>query len=360
MVRIIMHMDLDAFFASAEQREHPEWKGKPVIVGADPKDGKGRGVVSSPSYEARKFGIHSAMPISRAYKLCPTAVFVLPNFNLYIPVSKAVMTILRKFGDKLEQVSIDEAFIDVSSKVKNMKEASVLAEKIKTEILKKEKLTCSIGVATNKLTAKMASDFKKPSGLTVVEPGDEKKFLAPLPVRKLIGVGAKTEIVLKGMNINTIGELAGLSKEMMKKDFGKFGLYLHDAANGIDGSEVDEGKYERKSINRNNTFEKDTKDPKVVFAAIDSMAKSANSSLTAGNFNCKTVGVRLRFEDFETHTKEKTLDKPTTDLDLIKKTIKELVTEFFNDKRKIRLVGIRMTNLETADKKQKKVSEYFN
>ena len=361
MARIIMHIDLDAFYAAVEQREHPQWEGLPLVVGADPKRGKGRGVVMTASYAARKFGIKSAMPISKAYRLCPTAIYTPPNFPLYAAASDAVMKILRSYSGKFEQVSIDEAFIDVTGKVSNSSRGEIerLAAAIKNEIKEKEKLSCSIGVASNKLVAKIASDFKKPDGLTIVEPGKEKEFLAPLPVRKLIGVGEKTEIVLKGMGINTIGELAALTPEFLQKEFGKMGIYLLEAANGIDTSEVEEN-YEIKSINRNHTFEEDTKDKAFIFAAIDEMLEDAHSYLTAGNFRCKTVGIRVRFEDFETHTKEKTLSEAATDILTIKKIARQLLQPFFSDKRKMRQVGIRLAHLEEIDKMQRMVHEYFS
>ncbi|MBI2141602.1 DNA polymerase IV [Candidatus Woesearchaeota archaeon] len=356
-----MHMDLDAFYAAVEQREHPEWKGLPVVVGADPKGGKGRGVVMTCSYEGRKFGIKSAMPISKAYRLCPTAIYTPPNFPLYTAASEAVMNILRSFSDKFEQVSIDEAFIDVTAKVSSGDKSEIdkFAAAIKNEIGEKEKLSCSIGVASNKLVAKVASDFKKPDGLTIVEPGKEKDFLSPLPARKLIGVGEKTEAVLKGLGISTIGELAALPEDFLHKEFGKYGLYLHDAANGIDNSEVEEN-YEIKSINRNFTFEEDTKDDQLIFAAIDEMLEDAHNALAANNFCCRTVGVRVRFEDFETHTKEKTLSEATADINTIRKVAKQLLQPFFSDKRKIRQVGIRMAHLEQKSSSQKLVSEYFH
>ncbi|MBI2144457.1 DNA polymerase IV [Candidatus Woesearchaeota archaeon] len=360
MPRMIMHIDLDAFYAAVEQREHPEWKGLPVVVGADPKGGKGRGVVMTCSYEARKFGIRSAMPISRAYKLCPTAVFTPPNFPLYLAASEAVMGILRSYGSKFEQVSIDEAFIDVTAKIGCSKsEIEKFAAAIKNEIREKERLGCSIGVASNKLVAKMASDYKKPDGLTIVDFGKEKEFLSLLPVRKLIGVGEKTEAVLKEIGVDTIGELAAVPEESMQKQFGKYGIYLHEAANGMDNSEVEEN-YEMKSISRNLTFEEDTKDELLIFAAVDEMTEDARSSLMQNSFCCRTIGVRIRFEDFETHTKEKTLGEATTDLGIMKKLARQLLQPFLSDARKVRQVGIRLTHLETKDNKQRLVNEYIS
>jgi len=358
MPRIILHVDMDAFFASVEQREHPEWKGLPVVVGADPKLGKGRGVVATASYEARKFGIHSAMPISRAYKLCTTAIFTRPNFPLYLSASGAVMDILRKFSGKVEQVSIDEAYLDISNKASDMNEAAKFAAAIKNEILEKEQLTCSIGAASNKLVAKTASDFRKPDGLTVVEPGNEKAFLAPLPVRKLLGVGPKTEMVLEELEINTIGELAGVPVDLLIQQFGKMGLYLHEAANGIDESDLEE-TYEAKSINRNLTFEHDTRDNTLVLQVIEEMSRDACELLQEDKSTCRTVGIKVRFEDFETHTKEKTLAEPTNDPTTVQNTTKGLMQPFFADKRKIRLVGIRLAHLQPQDNRQKRVQEYI-
>lgn len=361
MARTIMHLDLDAFYASVEQREHPEWKGLPVVVGADPKQGNGRGVVSTCSYEARKFGIRSAMPISQAYRLCPTAVFVRPNFPLYMAASEGVMAILRSHAGKFERVSIDEAFIDVTAKLSNSSrdEIEKFAAGVKSEIREKEQLSCSIGVASNKLVAKVASDYRKPDGLTIVEPGDERAFLSQLPVRKLIGVGEKTELALKEIGISTIGELAALPQDFMFDEFGKMGIYLHEAANGIDNSEVEEN-YEIKSISRNTTFDEDTKDETTIFAALDEMLEDAHSYLAAGNFRCRTVGIRVRFEDFETHTKEKTLTEATTDLSLLKKIARQLLPEFLEDKRRVRQVGIRLAQLGEVDRRQKLVQEYLS
>ena len=356
---MIMHLDMDAFYAAVEQREHPEWRGKPVVVGADPKQGSGRGVAMTASYEARKFGIRSAMPISVAYRLCPTAFFTPPNFPLYIAASESVMGVLHNHAGKFEQVGIDEAFIDVTGKVHNTDEIEKLALAIKKEIREKEKLSCSIGAAPNKLVAKVASDYKKPDGLTIIAAGGEKWFLAPLPVRKLIGVGEKTEAVLKQIEINTIGDLAALPLEYLAKEFGKMGLYLHEAANGIDKSEVEEN-HEVKSINRNTTFDEDTLDGALIFTVIDEMLEDAHAAMAGHGFSCKTIGIRVRFEDFETHTKEKTLGEPATDISLIKGTAKKLLQPFLGDARKIRQVGVRLANLAGAGESQRRIGEYFS
>ena len=231
---------MDHFYTAVEQRERPEVKGKPVIVGADPKEGKGRGVVSTSSYEARKAGVRSGMPISQAWRLCPEAVYLPPNFPLYIRVSGEIMEIAHAYADKFEQWGIDEAFLDVSSKVIDYVEAEVLARKLKHEIEEKTSLTCSIGIGPNKLVAKVASDFQKPDGLTVVREEEVETFLAPLPVRKLLWVGRKTEAKLKALGVNTIGDLAHYDASMLTSMFGVMGWQMHLMAQGFDRSEVGE------------------------------------------------------------------------------------------------------------------------
>lgn len=199
--RIIVHVDMDHFFTAVEERAHPEFKGKPVVVGANPKAGKGRGVVSTCNYEARKFGVRSGIPISKAWQLCPEAVYLPVNYELYARVSDEIMGILRGYSEKFEQWGIDEAFLDITSRVKDYAEAEALARQMKNEICAKQKLACSIGVGPNKIVAKVASDFQKPGGLTIVKEEDAEKFLAPLSVRKLLWIGRKTEQKLDALGI---------------------------------------------------------------------------------------------------------------------------------------------------------------
>jgi DNA polymerase IV (DinB-like DNA polymerase) len=245
-MRVILHVDMDSFFSAIEVREDPILRGLPVIVGKEieaeenPKDGERerRGVVSTCSYEARGYGIHSGMAISRAYELCPDAKFLPVNRALYEKVSKEIMEILKRYADKFEQMSIDEAFLDVSTKVKDWNEARGYAYRIKREISEKQRLTCSIGVAPNKMVAKIASDFEKPDGLTVVEEAKVKKFLDPLPVGKIPGVGPKTEKILKKMGIERIGQIAEYDVQSLVKKFGRYGRRLYLVSRGIDESEI--------------------------------------------------------------------------------------------------------------------------
>jgi DNA polymerase IV (archaeal DinB-like DNA polymerase) len=341
---IIMHVDLDAFFPSVEVREHPELKAKPVIVGADPKGGAGRGVVSSASYEARKFGVRSAMPISRAWKLCPNGVYLRTHFDLYIPASNSIMEILRSHADKFEQGGIDEAYLDVSSRVKDFDEAEVFAKHLMEEVLEKTRLTCSVGVAPNKMIAKIASDFRKPYGLTLVKPEEVKDFLFPLEVRKIPGVGAKTEQVLLELNIETIKDLASMKPEMLTKLFGAWGARLHEFANGIDNREVIED-YETKSIGRDTTFEKDMDDEEQILRILDELAEEVHADVISNGFKFKTITIRIRYEHFDTHTRAKSLTFYTNDLDILRNNAKRLIDPFLRGKKNVRLIGVRVSGL---------------
>jgi DNA polymerase IV (DinB-like DNA polymerase) len=343
-MRVILHVDLDSFFPSAEVRENPELKGKPVVVGADPKNGKGRGVVSSASYEARKFGIRSAMPISRAWKLCPHCVYLRPNFELYARASNSIMKILKSHADKFEQAGIDEAYLDISNRVKDFEEAKEFARRLMEEILEKENLTCSIGVAPNKMVAKIASDYKKPYGLTVVKDEDVKDFLSPLKVRRLPGVGPKTDSRLKDLKIETIGDLAAANPEVMTRLFGVWGPRLREFANGIDYSDVIE-EYEAKSIGRDVTFEKDVDDEGLILEVLDDLAEEVHRELIDNAFQFKTITVRVRYQHFDTYTRAKSLSFPTNDLEILKNNGKRLIAPFLRGNKKIRLIGIRVSNL---------------
>jgi DNA polymerase IV (DinB-like DNA polymerase) len=345
-MRLILHVDLDAFFTSVEVREHPELKGKPVIVGADPKAGTGRGVVSSASYEARKFGIRSAMPISRAWKLCPEGIYLRPHFDLYIPASNSIMKILKSHADKFEQGGIDEAYLDISSQVKDFDEASEFAGKLMEVVLDRENLTCSIGVAPNKMLAKIGSDYKKPHGLTVIREEDAKEFLSPLNVRKIPGVGPKTERSLKDLKIETIGDLAAINPEQLTRLFGAWGSRLNEYARGIDYSEVIE-EYETKSIGREVTFEKDVDidDGGQILGILDELAEEINKELIDNGFRFKTITLKIRYEHFDTYTRARSLSFPTNDLDILRNNAKRLIDAFLRGNKKIRLIGLRVSTL---------------
>ena len=348
-MRAILHVDLDAFFPAVEVREHPELKGKSVIVGADPKGGKGRGVVSSASYEARKYGIRSAMPISRAWKLCPEGIYLRPHFDLYINASNNIMKILKGHADKFEQGGIDEAYLDVSSRVENIDDAVQLAKNLMQEVLDKEKLTCSVGVAPSKMVAKIGSDYKKPYGLTAVKEEDITEFLSHLKVRKIPGVGPKTEGRLKELGIETIGDLARASPVMLTRLYGVWGARLHEFANGIDHSEVTT-EYETKSVGRDITFDEDADDEELIHHILDGLAEEVHEDVIANSFKYKTITVKVRYQHFDTHTRAKSLSFPTNDLLILKNNAWRLISPLLRPGRKVRLIGIRVSNLTLSNR----------
>jgi nucleotidyltransferase/DNA polymerase involved in DNA repair len=359
-MRIILHIDLDAFYASCEERERPELKGKPLVIGADPKAGKGRGVVSTCSYPARKFGIRSGMPISRAWNLCPgppqgPCIYLPVNFDLYIPVSQAVFAIARKYAyhpepqasnsGLFEQAGIDEAFLDVSRRCKNFAQAEELAKNLKDEIKQKERLTCSVGIGPNKLIAKIASDFRKPDGLTVVKSEQVASFLSPLSARKLIGVGPKTEAFLKEKGIEKIGQLRKIPKFVLIEWLGKsFGAYLYEASRGVDDSPLVE-KWEPKSFGREWTFEKDTKEKALLHSTLENLAEDVAEAARTEGFSWKTVTLKVRYADFETHTSQKSLTEPAQDGETSLEIAKALLRPYLESPKKIRLIGFRVSGL---------------
>ena len=344
-MRIIMHVDMDSFFTACEEREKPGLKGKPIVVGADPRGGKGRGVVSTCSYEARKYGLHSGMPISIAYRKCPGCVFLPVDFELYEETSVRVMKILKEYADVLEIGGIDEAFLDVGS-LSSFRDAEELARKIKDEIKEKERITCSIGIGPNKLVAKIASDHQKPDGLTVVAPSKVTDFLWPLGVRKLPGIGPKGEAVLKDLDILTIGDLARMTKEQLQELFGKNGEALYELSRGIDKSPVVEF-YETKSIGREYTFQKDTDSVEEVKKAMAQFLTEIHGDLVEQKFRFKTVTLKIRYGGFETHTHSLTLKESTDEKAKVGELSERLLEHFLPLKKKVRLIGVRVSNLES-------------
>ncbi|AKB57102.1 DNA polymerase IV [Methanosarcina barkeri 227] len=331
-------------------------KGMPVVVGSDPKGGSGRGVVSTCSYEARKYGIHSAMPISQAYRLCPDAVFLPVNMKLYVGVSAKIMELLKGFADRFQQVSVDEAYLVPGPEITDFEEATLYALRIKDEVQKQEGVTCSVGVGPNKLIAKIASDFQKPDGLTVVRPEDVRDFLFPLPVSKIPGIGEKTADTLKSMGLNRVEELANCDVQLLSGKFGKIGLRMKQLANGLDFREVRE-KESVKSISRHGTFAEDTSDPVKITGSLDLLAESVHSSLLKNRLLFKTVVLTVRFEDFSTYTRSKTIPIWTSDIFVIKRTAIQLLSEFIGN-RKLRLVGIGVTKLRERDEKQTLITDF--
>ncbi len=340
--RIILHLDMDAFFAAIEERENPQFRGKPIVVGANPKEGKGRGVVSTCNYLGRKYGVKSAMPISKAYQLCPKAIFLPVNMELYRQVSENIMEIIKKYSPKWEVVSLDETYLDVSF-LKSYEETKLLAGKIKKEIFEKEKLTATVGVGPNKLIAKMASKIAKPNGLLIIKPNEVKEFLEPLDIEDLPGVGPKTAGKLRTIGKNRIKELKNLSQAKLKDMFGIVGETIYQKARGIDEREV-LSEETIKSIGKEHTFEKDTRDPEIIFETFEKIIKDVYQELIVNNFSFKVITVVCRFTGFETHTKSKTLKESARDFEILKSEAKKLLLKFLIENPKlVRLVGLRVS-----------------
>ena len=298
--RAILHVDLDAFYVSAEEREHPELRGLPVVVGADPAAGKGRGVVVACSYEARKFGLRSGMPISQAYRLCPQAKYIPPSWGLYERVSEEVMATLKGFADRFEQASIDEAFLDITSRGSDEESARRVALKVKEDVKARHRLTCSVGVGPNKSSAKIASDRNKPDGLTVVPFGGVAGFLAPLPVGVVPGIGPKTRDFLGEKGITTIAQLQELGGKQLLAWFGKNGVWLWGVIHGEESVEVRQQELP-KSLSVERTFREDEKDFREVRKEAANGAAELMRRVKSAGYSYKVAGIKIRFRGFETH-----------------------------------------------------------
>lgn len=343
-------MDMDAFYASIEQRDHPDFLGKPVIVGANPNHGRGRGVVSTASYEARKYGIHSAQPISQAYRLCPKGIFLPVRGRRYVHVSRAIMAILKQYTPLVETVSLDEAFLDVTGTERLLGHAEEIGKQIRVRIREQECLTASVGIGPNKLIAKMASDLKKPNGFVVVQREEVLSFLSPLSVNRLWGIGKKTESKLADLGIHTIGELAKLSKKILQDRFGKLGVLLWQYAQGIDNSPVISSR-ETKSISNELTFQKDVTDIQILRETLLHLSEKVGYRLRSQNMVGRTVVLKMRWSDFSTRILRVTLPKPIYMSEAIYSTIFALM-ENIDFHQPVRLLGVGITQLAVANEHQ--------
>ncbi len=340
--RTILHVDMDAFYAAVEERDRPELRGKPVIIGADPKGGAGRGVVSTASYAARKFGVSSAMPISTAYRLCPQGIFISPDMSKYAEVSKQIRKVFEMFTDLVEPISVDEAFLDVSGSVRLFGDGEQVARKIKAEILKQTALTASVGVASAKLIAKIASDLQKPDGLVVVPPGTERAFLAPLPVRRLWGVGPKMEERLARLGIHTVGQLA-LAKAT--RLLGVYGLDLQRLARGEDDRPVVSEAGPARSVSVEHTFDHDIADARVLKKRLLQLSDELSRRLRAESLSGRTITLKYRDETFTTTTharSRKTTTRTAAELFEMASTLFDEV----HGSRKVRLLGIGVSGFD--------------
>lgn len=338
--RTIIHVDMDAFYASVEILDNPKLKGKPVVVGG----ASDRSVVSAASYEARKYGIHSAMATVQARKLCSAAIFLPVRMNRYRDASRQIMAIFHRFTPLVEPISLDEAFLDVTGSTGLFGQGPVIAGEIKSLIKRETGLTASAGVATSKLVAKIASDLQKPDGLTVVEAGLEREFLAKLPISKLWGAGGKTIESLAVLNVQSIGDLAALPREILTSKLGKHGLHLHLTANGIDDRPVVPSR-EAKSIGHEETFNKDLTDLAIIKRELLELTTKVGERLRRHERQGQTITIKIKFYDFSTRSRSSTLAEPTSDTMEIFQQGWKLLQKTEAGRKPVRLVGISVSNL---------------
>ncbi len=358
MPRIIAHLDMDAFFAAIEERDTPAFRGIPLVVGADPRGGKGRGVASTSNYLARAYGIHSATPISTAWRLSeaarrdgkPPVTFVSVDMTKYARVSDEVMGIMRRFIPIVEQASIDEAYGDLSFAA-SYEAAEGLCRRLKDAIRAEAQLTASVGIGPNKLIAKIASGLHKPDGLTVVHGNEAESFLAPLPVRAIPGIGPKTEMLLKNSGVKVVNDLKRFSILQLEDMLGKRGADLYGKIRGVDDSPLEEYS-EPKSIGEQETFDSDTVDSQVLVDQLEALAKDVIERLHREGFQAfRTVVLTVRFADFETKSRAHTLTRPAGDETTLRREAMKLLLPFLdrreNPRRKlIRLLGVRVEKLQ--------------
>lgn len=343
--RKIIHVDMDAFYAAIEQRENPDLKGKPVIVGGMPDS---RGVVATASYEARRFGIRSAMPSSRAFRLCPEGVFIRPRFELYGRVSSEIMTILKEYTAKVQQVSIDEAYLDVTINKTDHIYAREIAREIRTRIYDATMLTASAGVAPNKFLAKIASDLQKPDGLTIIHPTKVESFVKKLPVRKVPGIGRVTEEKMKKLGMQTLADIQERTENELTQIFGKYGSWYYRIARGIDEREVTSERI-WKSVSCEDTFQTDL----VEFAGMENelvnLAERLSRRLKKHDFRGKTITLKVTFSDFRKITRSRTLEEFTNESSRLLAVATSLLHQGVPAGRPVRLLGIGVANLEHLD-----------
>jgi len=345
-LRKIIHIDMDAYYASIEQRDNPELKGKPVIVGGFPDE---RAVVCSASYEARKSGVRSGMATKIAYKLCPNAIFLQPRFDVYIATSKIIKNIFYEYTDLVEPLSLDEAFLDVTENKKNISYATEIAKEIKKKIFEITLLTASAGVSYNKFLAKIASDFKKPDGLTVITPENAISFIDNLPIGKFYGIGKVTEKKMLSLGIKTGADLRKFSLAQLIEYFGKSGKYFYDMARGIDESPVEPNSI-RKSVGKEITLPEDTLNINTLYRIIDELSNELEKWLIENNKKGKTIILKIKYFDFKLITRSVTIKEPIFNSWIIAKYAKELLLKTLAGKKKIRLIGIYISNfINTID-----------
>jgi DNA polymerase IV (DinB-like DNA polymerase) len=355
--RVIMLVDLDYFFAQCEEVRNPSLRNKPVVVCVYSGRSGESGVVSTANYEARKYGVKSGTPITVAKKRLANvdAVFLPVDHDYYDRVSEEVMNILRNHADVFEQAGVDEAYLDVSERVgRSFDKARELAEKIKEEVRRSKGLTCSIGIGPNKLVAKIAADSQKPDGLTVVKPEEVQGFLSPLPVNRLIGVGAKTQSRMESLGIKTIGDLAGFSVQRLVELFGeKLGIYFYNASHGVDNRPVEE-KGETASISRISTLREDTRDTEAIMRKAGELCDEIQAELARRRLKAKQIGIIVISKDTSVHSRSKTLAQPTSNPEALKKDVRELFERFLRESGlEARRVGVKVSGFVRGDNQRR-------
>jgi len=332
---------MDCFYAAVHQRDDPSLRGKPVVIGGRPES---RGVVAAASYEVRAFGVHSAMPSSQARRLCPDAIFIPPDFRRYSKESEKIFAIYREITPLVQAVSIDEAYLDVTDHLGEAGSATAVAKEIRRRVREERGLTVSVGVGPNRLVAKIASDFNKPDGLTVVPPAKVQAFLDPLPVRRLHGVGPATEKVFVEMGVRTIAELRAVPVETLSERFGKHGRMLFEFCRGVDERPV-EVHSERKSLGTENTYAEDLTELARMESEVERMAAEVAAALARSGLAGCTVTLKLRYSDFTTLTRSRTFTVPVYDGGIIAETARDLLRRTEASSRPVRLLGVTASNL---------------
>lgn len=339
--RKILHIDMDAFYASIEQRDYPSYKGQPIVVGGLP-DGR-RGVVAAASYEARKYGIHSAMSSKRAYQLCPKAIFVRPRFEAYKEVSRKMHEIFARYTDLIEPLSLDEAYLDVTTDKQNIGSAIEIARQIKLAIKNELQLTASAGVSVNKFIAKIASDLRKPDGLAFIGPSKIQSFMEQLPVEKFHGVGKVTATKMKSMGLHTGLDLKKLSEQELVTFFGKAGRFYYHIVRGIDHREVDPNR-ETKSVGAEDTFAYDLSAVEEMSLELDKIAQVVYDRLTKHMLKGRTITVKIKYSDFRQITRNQSFTRPVDELSVIRETARQLLASTEPEGKAVRLLGISLSN----------------
>jgi len=345
MERVIIHVDMDAFYAAVEQRDNPLYRGQPVIVGGTVEQ---RGVVSTASYEARKYGVHSAMSMYEAHRRCPQGIYLPVDMEKYRAVSQEIMTIFQQYTPEVEAISLDEAFLDVTGSCKLFGGAENIGHQIKNEIKKKLQLTASVGIAYNKFLAKLASDLDKPDGFCVLTPNDLATKVWPLPIGKMMGVGSKTEEQLKAMHIKTIGQLAQVDLALLERLLGKAGRQMGEMARGIDLREVEPVR-EHKSVGRETTFPKDILQSQLLETVLFELTDDVCYTLRSQKLKGKTVTLKIKYADFKVVTRAVTMDKYTANFEMVFAQIKQLLQQHYREGMPVRLIGITVSHLKAED-----------